>query len=116
VRNLGETGLTEIFLRGLILKIMYGHGVQTSGEIAKLVTLPITVVRDALEAMRMKGVLESLGADTKGRQLDLRYNLSSIGRDWAQEALRQSLYSGLHGYLMEPMFVLDAAEHLYTKQ
>jgi hypothetical protein len=94
VRNLGDTGLSEIFLRGLILKIMYGHGVQAPADIAKLIKLPITVVRDALEAMRLKGVLESLGSDSKARQLDLRYNLSNMGRDWAQEALRQSLYSG----------------------
>jgi hypothetical protein len=94
VRNLGDTGLSEIFLRGLILKIMYGHGVQAPADIAKLIKLPITVVRDALEAMRLKGVLESLGSDSKARQLDLRYNLSNMGRDWAQEALRKSLYSG----------------------
>lgn len=94
VRSLADTGLNEIFLRGLILKIMYGHGVQTAADIAKLIRLPVTVVRDALDAMRLKNVLESLGSESKGRQLDLRYNLSSTGKEWAQDALRQSLYSG----------------------
>lgn len=94
VRNLADTGLNELFLRGLILKVMYGHGVQAPADIAKLVKLPSAVIREALEAMRIKGVLESLGSETKGRQLELRYNLSNIGRDWAQDALRQSLYSG----------------------
>lgn len=72
---------------------MYSFGVQTPAEVANIVKLPVSIVRDALEAMRAKGLLESLGAESK-RQLDLRYNLSATGKDWAQEALRQSLYSG----------------------
>lgn len=94
VRSLADTGLTEPYLRSLILKIMYAHGAQNPADIAKLVRLPSGVVRDALEAMRMKGVLESLGSETRGRQLDLRYNLGNTGKEWAQDALRQSLYTG----------------------
>jgi hypothetical protein len=93
VRNLADTGLNDLFLRALLLRVIYSYGIQTTADIAKIVKLPVSIVRDALEAMRTKGLLESLGADAK-RQLDLRYNLSSIGKDWAQEALRQSLYSG----------------------
>ena len=94
VRGLPDTGLSELFLRGLIIKIMYGHGVQTPADISKLVKLPTSLVRELLEAMRIKGLVESLGADPTGRQLDLRYGLLATGKDWAQEALRQSLYSG----------------------
>jgi hypothetical protein len=94
VRTLADTGLGELFLRGLIIKIMYGHGVQTPTDIAKLVKLPIGFVREMVESMRLKGLLESLGSDSTGRQLDLRYGLLASGKDWAQDALRQSLYSG----------------------
>ncbi|HUQ49051.1 MAG TPA: hypothetical protein VM053_12545 [Gemmatimonadaceae bacterium] len=90
----GDTGLNELFIRALLLKVMYGHGLQSASDISKVVKLPVTIVRDALEAMRMKALLESLGADAKGRQLDLRYNLTNAGKEGAQQALRQSLYSG----------------------
>jgi hypothetical protein len=73
---------------------MYGYGAQTPADVAKLAKLPVPIVRDIIESMRTKGALESLGSDARGRQLDLRYNLSTIGKDLAQEALRQSLYSG----------------------
>jgi hypothetical protein len=94
VRNLADTGLSEIFIRGIILKVMHGYGSQTPAEIAKIVKLPVAVVREALELMRIKGMLESLGAEARTRQFDLRYSLSGIGREWAQDALRQSLYTG----------------------
>lgn len=94
VRTISDTGLNELFLRRLILKVMYSYGFQTHSEIARIIKLPGAIVRDSLEAMRTRGLLEALGVETRGRQLDLRYTLSGTGKDWAQESLRQSLYTG----------------------
>jgi len=92
--GMADTGLSELFLRGLALKAMYAYGVQSPSDVAKVLKLPVAIIRDLFEGMRGRGLLESLGAETSGRQLDLRYDLSGAGREWVQEALKQSLYAG----------------------
>ena len=92
--GLADTGLDENFLQGLALKVMYAHGVKRPTDVADIIRLPVPIVRELLEGMRGRGLLEPLGAEATGRQLDLRYGISSAGKDWVQEALRQSVYSG----------------------
>ncbi len=92
--GVSDTGLGEIFLRGLSLKAMYGYGVQSPSEVAKVLKLPVAIVREALESMRGRGLLESLGSEGSGRQFDLRYDLTGAGKAAVQDALRQSVYTG----------------------
>jgi hypothetical protein len=89
-----DMGLDEMFLQGLALKVMYARSLKTPTDVAEALKLPPPIIRDLLEAMRGRGLLESLGAEVTGRQLDLRYVISAPGRDWVQEALRHSLYFG----------------------
>jgi len=89
-----DIGLDEAFMRGLALKVMYSHGGKTPKSVAEVMKLPVPIVRELLERLRLRGFLESLGADGTSRQLDLRYELSATGRDAAQQALKQSLYAG----------------------
>jgi DNA polymerase III delta prime subunit len=92
--SLADTGLDEAFLQGLALKVMYAHGVKRPADVAEIMRLPVPIVRELLEGMRGRGFLEPLGAEATGRQLDLRYGISAVGKDWVQDALRQSVYSG----------------------
>ncbi len=89
-----DTGLDESFLQALALKIMYANGLKRPSDVAEIIKLPVPMVRELFEAMRIRGFLEPLGADNTGRQLDLRYGISNSGRDWVQDALRQSVYAG----------------------
>ena len=89
-----DTGLDESFLQSLALKIMYANGLKRPSDVAEIIKLPVPMVRELFEAMRTRGFLEPLGADTSGRQLDLRYGISNTGREWVQDALRQSVYAG----------------------
>jgi hypothetical protein len=89
-----DIGLDEMFVQGLALKVMYARSLKTPTDIAEALKLPPSIIRDLLETMRGRGLLESLGAEVTGRQLDLRYVISAPGRDWVQESLRQSLYFG----------------------
>jgi hypothetical protein len=73
---------------------MYAHSVKRPTDVAEVMRLPVPIVRELLEAMRGRGLLEPLGAEATGRQLDLRYGIAAAGKDWVQEALRQSVYSG----------------------
>lgn len=89
-----DTGLDDMFLKDLALKVMYAHGVQRTADVAGVMKLPVQIVRELLESMRARGLLESLGAVTTERHLDLRYDVSGLGKHWVQRALKQSLYSG----------------------
>ena len=94
IGGMADLGLDETFLQGLALKVMYAHSLKRPADVADILKLPVPLVRELFEAMRTRGFLEPLGADTQGRQLDLRYGISAAGRDWVQDALRQSVYSG----------------------
>jgi hypothetical protein len=94
VGGIADTGLDETFLQSLALKVMYSHSLKRPSEVADVIKLPVPMVRELFEMMRTRGILEPLGADATGRQLDLRYGISNAGREWVQEALRQSVYIG----------------------
>ncbi|MBA3340682.1 MAG: AAA family ATPase [Gemmatimonadaceae bacterium] len=94
IESFADTGLDARFLRDLALKVMYAHGVKRPTDVADVLKLPVPIVRELLEGMRGRGLLESLGAGATERQLDLRYDLTPSGRDLVNEALRQSLYCG----------------------
>ena len=91
---LADTGLNESFLQGLALKVMYAHAVKRPTDVADIMRIPVPIVRELLESMRSRGLLEPLGAEATGRQLDLRYGMSAAGKEFVQEALRKSVYSG----------------------
>ena len=92
--GIADTGLDETFLQNLALKVMYAYSAKKPAEVAEIMRLPAPVVRELLEAMRGRGLLEPLGAEATGRQLDLRYGISAAGKEWVQDALKQSVYAG----------------------
>jgi hypothetical protein len=94
IGGIADTGLDETFLQGLALKVMYAHSLKRPSDVAEMMRLPVPMVRELFETMRTRGILEPLGADSTGRQLDLRYGISQAGREWVQDALRQSVYAG----------------------
>ena len=94
IATVAETGLDEMFLQGLVLRVMYAHGLKTPSEVADVVRLSVPIVRDIMERLRGRALLEPLGADATGRQLDLRYGISAVGREWVQEGLKQTVYTG----------------------
>jgi hypothetical protein len=94
IATIADTGLDEMFLQGLALRVMFAHGLKTPTEVADVIRLPVPIVRDVLERLRSRGLLEPLGTESSSRQLDLRYAISAVGRDWVQEGLKQSVYTG----------------------
>ena len=92
--GIADTGLDETFLQSLALKVMYAYSAKKPAEVAEIMRLPAPIVRELLEQMRGRGLLEPLGAEATGRQLDLRYGISAAGKEWVQDALKQSVYAG----------------------
>jgi hypothetical protein len=94
IGSMADTGLDETFLQGLALKVMYAQSLKRASEVADVMKLPVPILRELFEAMRARGFLEPLGVEGGGRQVDLRYAISAAGRDWVQDALRQTIYAG----------------------
>jgi len=88
-----ETGLDPQFLLRFVLKSAYVTNLETAPAIAEYVKLPELVVHEILESAKEKRLVEVLGLADSRRSI-YRYALTSIGRDWAVEALAQCQYAG----------------------
>jgi hypothetical protein len=92
--SIADTGLSLNFLLGLLLKTMYVTGHETGTQLREDILLPGTIVRDLLQSAADKNLVEILGRAGEGALAELRYALTGLGRDWANEALAQSQYIG----------------------
>lgn len=92
-RTIAETGIGVTSLQRLMLKSMLVDGFETPTELVDRLKLPFNVVTPLLQNAGDKKLLESLGAGGI-RANELRYGLTGRGRDWAQDALNQSMYVG----------------------
>lgn len=90
-RSLDETGVSRVFLEGLVLKLLLQVGSAAGRDVARRVCVPF-------------GLLEPLLTDLRSRQLafherqgplnDYYYALTDGGRDRAAAAMRTSAYVG----------------------
>lgn len=92
--SIAETGLGIAPLLNLLVKAVYGGGVETPSMIGDLLKLPPRVVQQLLDEAQERKLLSALGAAGAQAVSELRYTLSEKGKLWAQDAMRQSLYVG----------------------
>lgn len=92
-RSFEETGLDPQFLLNFILKAVYVYGHETVYQVADCIKLPVSVVGLVFENATRKRLTEILGTTKPGGDI-YRYALTSLGREWALEALNQSQYVG----------------------
>ena len=93
-RSLADTKLGVNFLISLLLKLIYINGLESVPEMQGKLKLPNNSVASLVQDCVSRKLLESLGSETAGSSQDLRYALSSLGRDWALDAFKQSNYIG----------------------
>lgn len=92
--KINQTGLSEILLTDLLLKIAYFEGGTFSfGTISKSMCLPIGVVDELTEAARNDGLVAIKSAAGYNRATHI-FVLTEKGRQRAAEALEQSQYAG----------------------
>ncbi len=93
-RTVADTGIGMNFLLSLAIKCIYINALETATEITDRLKLSSRIVTVLLEDGREKDLLEAMGRTGEGRSAELRYALTAKGREWAVEALNQSLYIG----------------------
>jgi predicted ATPase with chaperone activity len=89
-----DTGLNQLFLADLALKIMYFAGNLSGLQIADRMKLPFTgCVDQVMEYLKREQLVEVKGSGGFGEQA-YQYVIASKGREKAREAIERSQYAG----------------------
>jgi hypothetical protein len=89
-----DTGLPLPDLLNLVLKAMYGGGLETASQVCDVVKLPHRVVQAIFDQAVERKLLEVLGASGVRLATDLRHALTASGKQWAVEAYSKNQYVG----------------------
>ena len=95
VTNIEDTGLNQLWLQDLVLKVLYFRGYLSGFRIAEEITLPFAGVTDqilvALKTEKLIEVKSSQGGLGEGAYT---YGITNAGVQRAREALERSQYAG----------------------
>lgn len=91
--SLKDTGLPQIFLADLLLKITFYHSTFSVKEITDLMKIPPSLINDLLDYLRREKYVQVKGSE--GYLItSLSYTLTDLGRGRASELLEQNNYAG----------------------
>jgi predicted ATPase with chaperone activity len=91
--DLKQAGLSLGFLNDLILRTLYTHGGMLGLDLSRHLCLPFKVIEESLKFLKDEKCLEVAGGDLIGR-VSYRFNLTELGRDRAQDAMKLCAYVG----------------------
>jgi MoxR-like ATPase len=92
--SLADTGLDPEFLTDLLVKTVYRLNIERPSEMSRAVKLPVPLVEQLIQKAHDKKLLEMKGQLGANLVAEMRYALTSRGREWALEALAQSEWIG----------------------
>ena len=92
--DIEATGLSVNFLLSLMLKCIYVYGLQTPTQIADELKLRMSIIGDLIDVAKQRAFMEALPHATSTAPGDLRYTLSTAGKERALEELDLSYYVG----------------------
>lgn len=93
-QTIAETGLSRNFLLDLLMKTMLRHGMERPSMISEAMRLSPAIVVDLLEDAKNKALVIIIGELGASMASEMRYRLTEKGRDWANEALERSTWTG----------------------
>ncbi len=92
--TLRETGISEAFLRELVLKTLWVYDKPTLATLSEVTGLHSTVVNELVDGLKREGLCE-VESHEPGQGLHFRYRPSERGKAAAHEALDRSRYVGV---------------------
>ncbi len=92
--SIAETGVALPDLLNLLIKAMYVSAKETPSAMSDFLRLPPTAVAELIEAAMDRQLIGGVGAVSFNVASELRYELTSKGRQWAQDCLAQNQYVG----------------------
>ncbi len=95
ITRIEETGLAQLWLQDLALKILYFQGYLTGYEIAEAIALPFTAVVDKiLDILKREKSIEVKASSMGLGEGSYQYGITQAGMKRAREALERSQYAG----------------------
>jgi len=89
-----DTGIDRSLLLELLMKAMYVTGRSRFSALADHMKVSRAVLHTLFEDAREMLLVETLGTQGEDATAEMRYTLTSKGRNWATEALAKSQYVG----------------------
>ena len=93
-KSLGETGISLVMMRDLLLKTMFRTNLDTCSAIARVIALTIPVTQELIDLARSQRLLEATGTLHANSGGEMGYQLTDAGKARALDALGQSEYYG----------------------
>lgn len=95
ITKVGDTGLSQLWLQDLVLKVLYFQGYLTGFQIAEAVALPFAGVTDQiLNALKREKFVEVKSSQMGLGEGAYQYAITGAGIARAREALERSQYAG----------------------
>jgi hypothetical protein len=95
ITRLEDTGLAQLWLQDLALKILYFQGYLSGFKIAEEIALPFAGVTDQiLESLKREKLVEVKSSSMGLGEGSYQYAITGAGTDHAREALDRSQYAG----------------------
>jgi hypothetical protein len=92
--DIKATGIDENDLLGLLMKLIYSGGLETSRQFVEAIKLPYHIVVELVRMGVDRQLLRTLGARDPNNMIDMRYVLTDEGRRWTNDALQRLRYVG----------------------
>jgi hypothetical protein len=93
-KSAADTGVDFNNLLRLLLKTIYVRGLETGSQLSAELKLPLSIVNELLDESKDRDLTEIFGSAGLSLSSEFRLGLTAKGREWATEALAQSLYIG----------------------
>ncbi len=96
IRSIDDTGLSQLWLQDLIMKIFYFQGYVSGFKIAEEIALPFAgIVDQMLETLKREKLIEVRSTQQIGLgEGSYQYAITGAGIERAREALERSQYAG----------------------
>lgn len=92
--DIAATGIEDLDLMGLLLKLMYSGRLETGRQFVDAIKLPYHIVAELVQMAVDRMLLRALGSRTSASPLDLAYAFTEEGKRWTVDALERMRYVG----------------------
>ncbi len=93
-RSLGDTGLSIVMMRDILLKSMFRSNLDQVSAISRLICLPVPLTQELVDLARTQKLLTATGTMHATAGNEMGYELTDAGKARALDALSQSEYYG----------------------
>jgi len=94
LRDLADTGLTQVMLRDILLKTVFRKTIETASDISAAICLPLPLTQKLIDGLREMGLMQAMGTLHATSSSEMGFQLTESGKARALDALGQSEYYG----------------------